>query len=522
VLAPSLAAVACNVFQPPPLVDSGSGENPITSEDGSLREGGSSGSIDATTDVPKTMPEAGIDGTTGGDAGGGDGGSPTNDGSTQPWWPYTNNHGCMSAGVPLASDRPAVSDPGPAISPIYVAISRFRVGSANNDPALTQNLNAWADIGFDLDGVCTNSATCVDPSDPSGMTFFNDPGCQNNILIPYDGNLCRDNALGKSFGIAAKTSQVGQWFGFTEQDFNCELLRGSMGVIFKISEYNGQLNDAQVRVDMYNNIGLVNLPSWKCRQTIDTPLDPSWSGGAPWMSSDPWIIDSRSISLAATDAGNDLPEAKTNDTGAYVRNGWLVAHLLPDGAAFWFDAERTSVGINAPPGSFPGFQSHMYRSVLAARIAKGPDGYWGLTNGTLAWVEPATDILQAFRDMGFCENMCQGYQQLKNYLNVNLDSIITAPFDQALPNTPCDSLSAGWAFEARQATVSPAYIQPSTLPYDCPEPLSMLAPRQGAGCNCEAGLGCPPDDASTESGVVDAAAPDSGSADTGSSDAGGN
>jgi len=187
-----------------------------------------------------------------------------------------------------------------------------------------------------------------------------------------------------------------------------------------------------------------------------------------------------------------------NDTGAYVRNGLLVTHLLPDGAYFWFDAERTSVGINAPPASYPGFRSVMYRSVLAARLAKSQDGFWGLTSGTLGWVEPAQDVMQAFRNLGFCENMCQGYQQLKNWLDVNLDSITTAQPDQALPNAACDSLSAGWAFEARQATVNPSYMQPSTPPVDCPNPLSALAPRQGAGCQCEAGLGCPPDDAGAD------------------------
>jgi hypothetical protein len=419
----------------------------------------------------------------------------------------------MSAGVPLDTDRPAASDPSNGdLPPIYLAINRFLTGSANNDLALTPNSNAWEDQGFDLDGVCTNSSTCFDPADPSMMTLINDPGCLNAQVVPYDGHLCRDNALGKSFGIAAMTSQIGQWFGFTEQDTNCELLRGGTSVIFKVSGYNGQLNDTRVRVDMYASLGLVNLPSWKCRLTIDTPLDPTWPGGAPWMSVDPWIVDSRSIELNATDAGSDLPNAIVNDTGAYVRNGWLVTHLLPDGAAFWFDGERTSVGINALPGTFPGFVSHMYRSVLAGRLAKGPDGYWGITSGTLAWVEPANDIIQAFRNMGFCENMCQGYNQLKNYLNVSVDSVITAQPDQALPNVPCDSLSAGWVFTARQAAVSPADIRTSTLPFDCPEPVSMKAPRQGAGCNCEAGLGCPPEDASTP---MDAGPPDSGSTDAG-------
>jgi hypothetical protein len=486
-LGPSIYAVACNVFQPPPDLDADTpgGDARVPDVMTMGETGGSSSGVDATVDV---MPDTGADvakeSATAIDAGM-DGPQFGGDGSTQPWWPYTNSHGCMSAGVPLKSDRPSRSDPSNGdLPPIYLAISRFREGSANNDMAATTNYNAWEDIGFDTDGVCTNSATCADPSDPSGQTFINDPGCQNSQVVPYDGNLCRDNALGRSFGIAAQ-NQIGEWFGFTEQDIDCELLRGAISIIFKISGYNGQLNDTSVRVDMYQSLGLVHLPQYVCRQTIDSPLDPNWDKFAPWLSTDPWIVDSRSIDLAATDAGSDLPNASINDTGGYVRNGWLVMHLLPDGAPFWFDAERTSVGINAQPGQFPGFMSHMYRSVFAGRLAKGPDGFWTITNGTIAWAEPANDIMQGFRNMGFCENMCQGYNQLKNYLNLYLDTVITAPDETALPSTPCDSLSGGFGIEMRQCAASPADMRPSTLPVDCPQPLSSLAPRQG--CNCDGG-----------------------------------
>ena len=516
-LAPPLTALGCNVFQPPP---DPSVEDSSAPDGTSMREAGEASGIDVSVEAPppETGADAGNDTSTGIDAGT-EAGMSGNDGSTQPWWPHKNSHGCMSAGVPLATDLPDRSDPGSDLPPIYVAIDRFLTGSANNDLTLTQNSNAWEDQGFDIDDVCTNSATCPDTTDPSGQTLIDDPGCVNAQVVPYDGNLCRDNALGKSFGIAAQVSEVGQWFGFTEQDINCELLRGGFSVIFKISGYNGQLNDRDVQVDMYNSMGLVNLPSWKCRLTIDTPLDPNWPTSAPWMSTDPWLIDSNSfdISTKNTDAGvNDLPEGAVRDYAAFVRNGWLIVHLAPDNSLFWFDAERSSVGINATPGTFPGFRSFMHRNVIAARISKDQYGYWNLTNGTISWVNTPGDVVKGFREIGFCENMCQGYNQLINYLTNSVDTVTTGQPNMALPTTPCDGLSGGFAFLARQATISPKYVQASAQPMDCPEPLSMYAPRQGAGCNCEAGLGCPPDDGGNDAGAdahSDASTPDGGSTD---------
>jgi len=231
------------------------------------------------------------------------------DGST-PWWTSTNSHGCLTAGLPKESDRPAASDPGPDLPPIYLAMSRLREGSTGNDPALTPDFNAWKDIGFDMDGVCTNSATCQDPVTQRPIT---ETACQNSAILPYDGDLCRDNVVGKLYAIGSTAPDLSNYFGFTEQDHNCELYRGGFGIIFKISGYNGQLNDTQVRLDMYTSLGLVTPPAWTCRASADSPLNPQWYTQAPWLSVDPWTVASESISLAAAPAGPDLPDSTGAD-----------------------------------------------------------------------------------------------------------------------------------------------------------------------------------------------------------------
>src|SRR5512143_232297 len=152
-LAALVAFGACNVFEPPEATtDGGAGT-------GATLTGGKGGT-DASTGG------SGGTGATGGGGAGGSGGNTggaagTDAGPGEPWWPYTTPDGCQSAGVPTSSDRPASSDPGSTIAPIYLATSRMRFGSANDDAALTPNDKAWVGIGFDIDQSCTNSPTCT-------------------------------------------------------------------------------------------------------------------------------------------------------------------------------------------------------------------------------------------------------------------------------------------------------------------------------------------------------------------------
>ena len=413
------------------------------------------------------------------DSGRGDGGP------LGPWWPYTNKYGCASAGVPQRNDRPEMSDPGADLPPIYVAFTRLRAGTTKDDMALTPDDNAWQDVGFDFDNQCTRSATCeVD------QMQVNDRSCLNSNLTPFDGNQCRDNELGKLIKVAAATPTVGEYFGLTERDWNCELHRGGLNIIFKISGYNGRNNDRDVRLDMYTSIGLQKLPTWTCRATIDAPLATDWYNHAGWLSTDEWKIADRSIDLAAPDPSdpNEVKNAKAADPAAFVRGGYLYAEL-PDGAEFWLDGENAGI---------PGTREIMHRGIMVGQLIRGQDDLWTVDHGTFAFVTGPGELLQTFQEIGFCDNMCESFFQLRNYLNTHQDTLTGT--SESLPTTPCNGLSIAFDFKARQAAALARDIVPAQAPTQCPQPRHPAAPRQNQSL-CDGGTTM---DASTDASPQDA------------------
>jgi hypothetical protein len=443
---------ACSVFEPPEDTADGGGT------------GGSGGT--------GANPDGSLGGTTGGGTGGvsggatgGSGGSGGDGGPTGPWWPYTTADGCESAGVPTSQDRPAMSDPGATLAPIYFATTRMRFGSANDDQALSANDKAWLDIGLDIDKSCTNSPTCA--GSDGGLIY--ETACKNDLVVPFDGKSCRDNQIGKLYPVAALSPFVGPLFGVTEPNWNCAFHRGEFAVFLKVSEYNGQPNDDSVRVDVYTSIGLQNLQSWSCVGPGGAVPD-DWFDQAPWLSTAHWKIASRSISLSAPDAGTELPDSKYADPAAYVRNGYLFTSL-PPATEFWLNGERAHV---------PGFRLVLYRALMIAKLEKQLDGTWNLNEGNVAGVVTPNDMVGAFRQIGFCENMCSAYSNVSLYLNTNQDAISST--SEKLPQTPCNALSIGVAFEARQAQASAADIEDVNDPVDCPKPKHPSAPQHGCIC----------------------------------------
>ena len=492
-IAASLAIVACSVFEPPPNNATDAGADTGASGSGGSGGGasGSAGMSGASGSAGSgAAGAAGADAGVGGAAGGGGmaGSAGADAGPTGPWWPDVTADGCQSEGVPTTMDRPGASDPGSSVAPIYLAMSRMRFGSAADDDELSPDMTAWASIGFDLDTSCTASTTCE-----VGGTPVEEHACQNSLLVPNDGIECRDNQIGKLFPVAALSPMVGPLFGITEPDWNCALHRGTFGVIVKVSDYNGQPNDTSVRVDLYTTIGLQQLPSWTCTDGPGGTVPPQWYNQAPWLHTKRWKVAQRSISLSASDAGMDLPNAKAADQAAFVRNGYLFARF-PQSSELWLDGQRAHV---------PGFRLLLNRSALIARINKKLDGTWELTGGTIGAVVLPGDMVQSFRELGFCENMCAAYDNVLLYLNTNQDTL--SGTDEKLPTTPCDSLSIGIDFNARQAAATAADIETVDPPVDCPTPRHPLAPQHGCTCP-DPGVGgpCVLSDGGADGGITDA------------------
>lgn len=466
-----IIASACSVFEPPILDGIGSGGSGQSGNENGGSGPGSGGGTAAGGD-------ASVGGTSSGGAGGeqasggaasggvsveaGTGGAP----STEPFWIIQNEHGCEVPRRPTYDDRPAQSDPGPDLDPIVFAIYRARHGSTADDVELSPDFNSWQTIGFDMDGKCTNSSSCEQPNQEPLV----ETRCKLGAAVPFDGLGCIDNAVGKIFNIGATTETVGQYFGLTEQDWNCELHRGGFTTIIKISNYNGKLNDRDVRVDQYVSVGLQIPQNWTCRDTIDAPLEPNWWTHAPWLNTRHWKIARRSIDPADESTGDHLPNAIVSDSVAFVRNGYLVAKF-PEASEFWWNGENTPV---------PGFRDVMRNPISVAKIVRKQDLTWELEDGILASVVKPGDMVLGFKEMGFCENMCSAFDQLKNYFN-NAQDVLT-DLSQDLPNTPCDALTIAIEFQARQATADRGDIVDVREPIECPEPRHPKAPRHGCTC----------------------------------------
>jgi hypothetical protein len=485
----ALPLASCSVFEPPPLqpprdggvdasgadvsgADIGVGTDSSPRDDVSVGADGDGSSISDVRGRDDGSPGldaidvADINPGEGGDSGGRDAGP------LGPWWPYTNERGCASAGLPARGDRPAESDPGAELPPIYFAVSKLRAGTTKDDISHTPDENAWQEIGFDFDKRCTRSATCeVD------QVLVNDRSCANSNLTPFDGNQCRDNAIGKLLKVASTSPTVGEYFGINERDWNCELHRGGFTILFKISGYNGRANDRDIRVDMYTSTGLQNLPTWTCRSTIDAALSADWFNRATWLSTDAWKIAQRSIDPASPPMmdPNELPNAKGSDPAAFVRGGYLYAEM-PDGAEFWLNGENTAV---------PGTRQTMHRTVIVGQLIRGQDDLWTVDNGNLQFVTAPGEMLQSFQEIGYCDNMCEAFFQLRNYLNISQD--VLTQTSEHLPDVPCNGLSVAFDWEARQAAAMAKDIVPVQTPTHCPQPRHPAAPRQGTPCS-DAGI----------------------------------
>ncbi|MGE0321199.1 MAG: hypothetical protein AB7S68_02790 [Polyangiaceae bacterium] len=378
-----------------------------------------------------------------GGVGGGAGGSDCLAGKC--WWSTETAEGCADHRAPTVNDRPAATG-GNDLPPFYLAIDHLWLGqTAPGD--YPSGAEPWQYFGLDLDGVCTNSPDC-------SKGEKNVVSCRAGIGVPPDGLGCRDNMFARLEPVAADQPTLGEPFGISEDSFNCELHRGSFTILIKVTGYNGEPNDDNIRLDFYMSPGVDRDQSWECPEQ-------GWDQRAPWLASFPWKVDK--AMLQGTASGSDLPNSTLADPDAYVRDGYLVGDL-PDGAQMRF------IGDNANAAGFP---LKFYKGIFVARPELGNDGLWTAYDGLLAGRVRQADMLTAFNQIGFCEGgdlpdgngkvAAADANLLIDYLRVNMDVMSTGEVN---PSADCDSMSVGIAFTARQATPGPAVdVSPLT---ECP------------------------------------------------------
>ncbi|MBS2015880.1 MAG: hypothetical protein JST00_23535 [Deltaproteobacteria bacterium] len=353
------------------------------------------------------------------------------------FWSGAGDRGCFSAKVPRPEDRPPPGSPT-KLPPIYLAISSTRLGSL--DPKGNLDSNAWQDIGYDLDGVCTGASSCEGTDSP--------PSCKPTVpQISTDGTYCRDNTFGRLEFTAALVPEIAKKYGLSDDAFNCALCVGDYNYIIKVSDYNGEANDGDVRVDLYPSTGLTKVLPWDC-------ADPSWKTRPCFTPDGVFKIEKGGMVNPA--AGPDLPPAKAFDDKAYVRDGYLVLSLKD--IFLWFP------GYNALVTAYP---IQLRKGIASGKLARGADGVWRITDGIIGGRTLAADLVKGFRDIGFCETD-SNYGLLVDFVAKNLDVLADGTKD---PNRTCDAMSVGIGFQALQAVAGPL---------DEVEPLKECVLRGGA------------------------------------------
>ena len=354
------------------------------------------------------------------------------------WWSEERGEGCRSAGLPLESERPeALPDDNGDVGPIYLGFTKIRVGSTTLAGDTADD--AWQGFGLDLDGSCTNSVSCQDRHEQSCKA--------TTTTLPFDGRLCRDNTFARLQPVVASVPEIGETFGLSEKVFNCALWRGTYNDIFRISGYNGQPEDAQVRVDFYRSTGVEESSPWSCEGELDSFATkyPRWRSSLTWRG-----IESDFAEPMRANSG--WPNSLYADANAYVHHGYVVARV-PDDATFGFATDE--------PGH-RGFQFKTQQGYFLARIAKAQDGTWSVRDGLAAGRIRNQDLIQSFRDVGFCEGgqFDSFYKSVLSYISENADLLASGAND---PEQTCDAMSFGISFEAAQLVPGTAVPQPKQI-----------------------------------------------------------
>jgi len=350
------------------------------------------------------------------------------------WWSKKDQSGCISAGVPKQEDRPKKTSPE-ELPATYFAISSMALGSLDRNGEATDG--AWKSLGFDLDGLCTNSDTCE--GDPVEL-----PCSPAGPSIPGDGRECRDNTFGKLEADAIALQGLGKEFGLSNDAFNCALCRGDYNFVFKISKWNGTPNDESVRLDFYPSPGLEKVPAWQC----DLSKAGEWKKNPCWGPSDKWTIQTDTFDGAIEPGG--LPPALLNDPNAYVREGYVVG-VLPENTLFWFPGKSAAWA----------YPLKLQRALVVAKLVD-KEGAWHIEDGTIAGRARTTDLIDAFESLGLCEGHSL-YTLMKGQVGLAGDLLWNGTNSES---ATCDAMSVGIGFAASPASFG-GEKPPVTLP-GCP------------------------------------------------------
>ena len=302
---------------------------------------------------------------------------------------------------------------------------------------LDQSGDAWREIGFNLDGICSTApdpvVECVPPRFPAAQP-------------DVDGNEGIDNVFG------------GRLFPLIDLVFP-ELKdiavdsaeRGLGAVVVRIRGWNGQDDDPRVEVAVAQTVDTVAgaeadvaAPDITFDEMFQARLDggelapaPAWDGHDwAWLRADGFFM-------------RDLERARIEDTNAYIRDRTLVVRL-PDRVDIVFSDGEVGVNVRITDGIAAGRISDDLRSMGPVHVA----GRWSIL-----------DLLDTARTIGVCDETPQF-----DLLSTQLDTIadVRSVRGSGGEGVECDALSLGVTFEGVPVRIAGIVDHPP-LPNQCEE-----------------------------------------------------
>jgi hypothetical protein len=298
---------------------------------------------------------------------------------------------CSHAGLPT---RPPNTTSGAALSGLVAAVTSIAL-----DPS-DQSGRPRA-IGFDLDNACTCPGAGSCRATTGAQQVCDDPGTG------------RDHALNTMLA-----SFKGYLPQFQESSLNQFLAAGDFGLVIEVDNYNGQPNDPDVDVSIFNGLGLAN------------------DAGAPTGKNDAWLV-----------------EGSSNNTPLYRISGYVADNVLAAKFVTIGSVDAFSLRLRVPALSGSGLVTARItftEAWVSAKISV-QSGKLTLTTGQLGGTVSFDHGMDLVRAFGCTDELRDtGRQQL------------CANADLADTSGACNVLSFAMGFQAVPATIA-AYQLPTDL-----------------------------------------------------------
>jgi len=311
---------------------------------------------------------------------------------------------CNHARQPERTGREDDGGPPPGELVFAVNALDFDVDGGNNEL-----------VGFDLDNACT----C--PGQPSCKS--SKPTC--------DDPRGRDNAAGLMLASLSSISDA-----FKVDAVNARFAEGTMGLLFRVRNYNGTANDPQVETAVFLSNGTAGA------EDGGTPIKPKLDGN------DVWTVEPKS--LLGGIAPPYIPNPDNVDSSSYVVDGKLVASIA-----------RADISFSAAPGGASSLQAELAGVVVTADLASDGKGGFTISHAILAGRWPTGRFLTALatvQDPLGTDFLCGDsgvYASVKGMVCGARD--ITSSLQSDNTNAPCDALSFALRLSASPAKLGSVY-----------------------------------------------------------------